>query len=541
MIKTVAPMTAATLLNNALIFGAALFLVIATALIVSRQSGRLLRVALRLVRAPDHEALAATLASRASRAIVVVATVVGIALICAGVSLTMYEIDCAPRLWAWAEASLLRDPMATLRLALSVLGVALGAVVVHRFVRVVAHYLIAGLRRNAAFAHHDAQLATLLERLLLTLRWGIALGAAGLCVALAPPPEIVVRALETVTIIALGVLIARTMIVIAHLAVDVVFQFARGREGHRTLRYVGRLEHLAGITKRTLDYFFFVGAATWIFDQINPGGRMSELGLIGIRIIALVYAGRVLIEVFELFVRELLLADPDKRSEAENQQRLTLVPVASSILRYAIYFCMTVMALQELGVDTSPILAGAGLLGLAVGLGAQAFVGDVVSGFFILFEGLFLVGDRVRVGDVVGNVEEIGVRVLKIRDEAGVLHCIPNGEVRSIANHARLYVNALVEFRLPYAADVAGVLAGLKAHLAAFRPRCPDLLEDPEFVVQDLQDTGVLIRCVARVKPGRDDATCELLRAGLLTALVAAGVAPQACHVVVLPNGAAPR
>ncbi|MCY0994578.1 mechanosensitive ion channel family protein [Nannocystis sp. ILAH1] len=534
-------MSATMLLNNALIFGAALLLVIVASLIVSRQSGRLLRVALRFVRAPDHEALAANLASRVSRAIVVVATVVAIALICAGVSLTMYEIDCGPQLWAWAEASLLRDPMAVVWQVLKLLGVVAGAFVVYRFVRVVALYLIAGLRRNASFAHHDAQLATLLERLFVTLRWGIALAAANLCFALAPPPEPVVRALETVTIVVLGVLIARTMIVIAHLAVDVVFQFARGREGHRTLRYVGRLEHLAGITKRTLDYFFFVGAATWIFDQINPGGRLSEFGLIGIRIIALVYAGRVLIEVFELFVRELLLADPEKRSEAENQQRLTLVPVASSILRYAIYFCMTVMALQELGVDTSPILAGAGLLGLAVGLGAQAFVGDVVSGFFILFEGLFLVGDRVTVGDVVGNVEEIGVRVLKIRDEAGVLHCIPNGEVRSIANHARLYVNALVEFRLPYAADVNGVIAGLKAHLTEFRPRCPDILDDPEFVVQDLQDTGVLVRCVARVKPGRDDATCELLRAELLTALVAAGVAPQASHVVVLHNVPAPR
>ncbi|WAS99286.1 mechanosensitive ion channel family protein [Nannocystis punicea] len=537
MSNTVGPMSAAMLLNNALIFGAALLLVIVVSLIASRQSGRLLRLALRLVRAPDHEALAASLANRVSRAIVVFTTVVAIALICAGVSLTMYEIDCAPRLWAWTEASLLRDPMAAVWLVLSVLGVLVAAYVLYRFIKVVVHYLVAGLRRNPAFSQHDAQLATLLERLLVTLRWGIALAAVSLCVALAPPPELVVQALGTVTIVALGVLIARTMIVIAHLAVDVVFHFARGRESHRTLRYVGRLEHLAGITKRTLDYFFFVGAATWIFDQINPGGRLSEFGLIGIRIIALVYAGRVLIEVFELFVRELLLADPEKRSEAENQQRLTLVPVASSILRYAIYFCMTVMAMQELGVDTSPILAGAGLLGLAVGLGAQAFVGDVVSGFFILFEGLFLVGDRVRVGDVVGNVEEIGVRVLKIRDEAGVLHCIPNGEVRSIANHARLYVNALVEFRLPYALDVPGVLAGLKAHLLEYRPRCPDILDDPEFVVQDLQDTGVLIRCVVRVKPGRDDATCELLRAELLTALLAAGVAPQACHVVALQGG----
>jgi len=533
-------MTAAMLVNNALVFGAALLFVIFVAVFVSRQSARLLRVALRLVRAPDHEALATSLAQRVSRAIVVVATVVSIALICAAVALTMYELDVAPLLWTWTQEAVLRDPAAAMQVALSMAGGLVAAFVLHRFARVVAHYMIAGLRRSPGFARHDEQLAVVLARLLTTLRWGAVLGALNLCAALAPPPALLDQALATLTITVLGVLIARTMIVIAHLAVDVVVHFARGREGHRTLRYVGRLEHLAGITKRTLDYFFFVGAATWVFDQIRPGGWLSEMGLVGIRLIALIYAGRVIIEVFELFVRELLLADPDKRSEAEQKQRLTLVPVASSILRYAIYFCLTVMGLQELGVDTSPILAGAGLLGIAVGLGAQAFVGDVVSGFFILFEGTFLAGDRVRVGDVVGNVEEIGVRVLKIRDEAGVLHCIPNGEVRSIANHTRQYVNAIVEFTLPYAADVPRIVAVLKAHLVGFRAQCPDILDDPEFVVQELLATGVLIRSITRVKPGRDDATCELLRGELLTALTAADVAPQSCQIVAL-QGQGPR
>jgi small conductance mechanosensitive channel len=115
-----------------------------------------------------------------------------------------------------------------------------------------------------------------------------------------------------------------------------------------------------------------------------------------------------------------------------------------------------------------------------------------------------------------------------------VLHCVPNGEVRSIANHTRQYVNALVEFTLPYDADVQAVLAALKAHLAAARPQLPDVLDDSEFVVQDLLATGVLIRIVTRVKPGRDDATAELLRGELLTALQAAGVAPQSCQLVEL-------
>jgi small-conductance mechanosensitive channel len=202
---------------------------------------------------------------------------------------------------------------------------------------------------------------------------------------------------------------------------------------------------------------------------------------------------------------------------------------------------MFIMALEELGVETAPILAGAGILGLAVGLGAQTLVGDVVSGFFILFEGMFLVDDRVRVGDVVGNVEEIGVRVLKVRDEFGVLHCIPNGEVRSVANHARGYVNAVVDFSLPYDEDIPGVLDNLRAALPELREEHTDILADPEFAVQELLERAVLIRALVRVKPGRDDAVAEVIRTAVLTVLTSVGVTPNACNVVKLTDGAKAR
>jgi len=220
------------------------------------------------------------------------------------------------------------------------------------------------------------------------------------------------------------------------------------------------------------------------------------------------------------------------RTLAENQQRLTLVPVANSVLRYAVYFCMIIMALQEVGVDTSPILAGAGLLGLAVGLGAQTLVGDIVAGFFILFEGVFLVGDRIRVGEAVGTVEEIGIRLLKIRDEYGVLHCIPNGEVRLVANHARDYVNAVVEFSLPYDEDIPTILVHLRAQLSEKRSMHPDILSDTDFSIQGLLDTGALIRSLTRVKPSCDDSVGDVIRVELFNLLTALGVTPSACYVI---------
>lgn len=527
--------TPTLLLSNALFFGACLLIVLVLALLLSRLRARLRGLGLRLTKAARPVAAQIALDRRLGRVIALIATLACVALVAAAILLTLQEIEAAPRVWAFTQARLLHDPVAVTWLAAELLGLGLAALLVHRLLRLLAGLVVAALQRRAVFAPHGPPLALLLARLRVTLRWGVIFTALRLAADLLAAPAL---ALTAVTYITLGVLVARTLVVVAAIGVDVVFEAIRALEDRKTpLRYLIRLEHLAGVTKRTLEYFCFIGAATFVLDQLREGTWLAQTGLAAIRLIALVYVGRVLIAVVELILRELLTSD---RSDAESQQRLTLLPVARSILRYVVYFCITVMALQEIGVDSSPILAGAGLLGLAVGLGAQTLVGDIVSGFFILFEGMFLVGDRVRIGDTVGNVEEIGIRVLKIRDEFGVLHCIPNGEVRSVANHTHLFVNAVVDFGVPYDADVPALLAALEAHITALRPAQPDILGDPELVVQELRESNVLLRCLTRVKPGRDDAVAEQIRGELLIALTAAGVTPQACHIVKLHRASAP-
>lgn len=531
-------------ISNALFFGACVLIVVVLATLGARLGARLLGLGLRLTRTARPVATQLTLDRRLHRVVALIATLACAGLIAAAILLTRAEIEAAPRAWTWAHAWLLHDPTAAAWLAAELLGLVLGAVLLHQILRLIAELSVAGLQRSALFAPHGAPLTLLLERLRLALRWGVLFLALRIAADLLAAPELVREPLTAIAYIALGVLFARALVVLAGIAVDVVFQAIRAFEDRKTpLRYLVRLDHLAGVTKRTLEYFCFLATATFVIHQLREGSWLAQTGLVAIRLLALVYVGRVLVAVVELVLRELLTSD---RSEAENQQRLTLLPVARSILRYVVYFCIAIMALQELGVDASPILAGAGLLGLAVGLGAQTLVGDIVAGFFILFEGMFLVGDRVRIGDAIGNVEEIGIRVLKIRDEFGVLHCIPNGEVRSIANHTHLFVNAVVEFSVPYDTDVPALLAALKDRIIALRAQQPDIQGDPELVVQDLREASVLLRCLARVKPGRDDAVAEQVRGELLTALVAAGVNPQACQILKLqrsadlPHAAAP-
>ena len=145
---------------------------------------------------------------------------------------------------------------------------------------------------------------------------------------------------------------------------------------------------------------------------------------------------------------------------AEDQQGRTLAPLLHSVCRYVLYFGGGMVMLGVLGVDTRPILAGAGLLGLAVGLGAQSLVTDFVSGFFILFEGQFLVGDVVQIGDACGRVEAVGIRHTQIRDGQGKLYIIPNGQIKSVVNSSKGYINAVVDMKLPAHGDLDEIVVG---------------------------------------------------------------------------------
>ncbi|MEZ4450523.1 MAG: mechanosensitive ion channel [Nannocystaceae bacterium] len=535
------PVGTSTLVNNVIFFGAVMTALLILSWVLARQVGRGLRLGLRALRlAASPAALRACerIERQAARIIVLTAALASIGLVLGAVVTTWYDIDAAPRTWEWARVVVLSDPIGLLWRAGEVVAAVVVGVYAHRLLQAIVGLGIGALKRHPAFVGGAVQLDLLHLRLASLLRWGALLGVAAAALTLAGLPAIVVEPTRAATSIVVGALLARTLVVIAGLGVDVAVQLVRAIDGGPSpLRYIGRferLEHLAKVTKRTVEYFCFVGAATWIFSHVEVGGWLAEAGFMVIRLIALIYVGRVVIEICGLVLREFLLADPEGRPEGEYKQRMTLVPVGTSVVRYIVYFCVLIMGLEEIGVDTAPILAGAGLLGLAVGLGAQTLVSDVVSGFFILFEGLFLVGDRIRVGEVIGEVEEIGVRILKIRDELGVLHCIPNGEVREVASHASCWVNAAVEFVVPYDEPLPALLERLGEAMARVRPCYDDIVGDTEFVVQELLEVGVLVRALTRVKPGRDDAVAESLRSELLVALVAAGVRPQACHAVLV-------
>ncbi len=520
------------LIANMVTLGAVLVAVFAVGFVISRVFLRAIGALLRRIDATGE--LHRRWIGQLSRLFAVMASVIGLALLGGAVLLTSYEVDAAAFVRAWVMHSLLADPIGVAWAAAKLSGLLFGAAALYFVVRSVLRMVGDLLARTDAFAARKQALDLLVARLIVTLRSVCLFGALLTAAKILTSSAAVLGPLAALTYIVVGVSLARSVAAAAHLAIDVAFALSGALAGKPTaLRHFGHLQRLAGVTRRVADYFIYVGAATIVSHQLAPDTWLADVGQVVIRVIAILYVSRVVVEVVEVMLRETLGTRAPNVSEKDFQQRMTLVPVASSLVRYTIYIFSVAMALSELGLDTTPLFAAAGLMGIAVGLGAQAIVSDLVSGFFILFEGLFLIGHRVQIGDVLGTIEEIGVRVTRVRDDFGVLHAIPNGEIRTVSSYSQGYVNAIVEFGVPHDEDLARVFAVVHGRLAELRAESSEIQGESQIVVQELRESSLWIRTVTRVAPGQDDPACESIRYAIATALTAAQIRPPHAYRVV--------
>lgn len=202
-----------------------------------------------------------------------------------------------------------------------------------------------------------------------------------------------------------------------------------------------------------------------------------------------------------------VVEDEDLTTLSEREQRAqTLAQLMNSVGGVAIAIAAG-LTILNLFINIGPLLAGVGVAGLAVSFGAQSLVKDVISGFFILLENQFSVGDIVEINGKSGVVERITMRVVALRDVEGVLHIIPNGAVNMVSNKTRGWARALLDIGVAYEEnvdDVIRVMRDVGRQLwddAEWRTK---LAEEPVvWGVQALADSSVNIRIVANCQPGR--------------------------------------
>jgi len=206
--------------------------------------------------------------------------------------------------------------------------------------------------------------------------------------------------------------------------------------------------------------------------------------------------------------------------EARRQQLVTLVQTTRWILNVLLVASALLMLLSEFGVDVTPLLASVGVAGLAVSLGAQTLIRDLIGGLLILIENQYAVGDSIVVGAVSGQVEQITLRTTQVRTLNGDLYTVPNGEVRVLANQTRDWSRIVVDLGVAYEQDLDRALGVLEESAAAFAREPafePDLLESPQVLgVNSLGDSAAMVRIVVKTQPGKQWAIGRALRKFLL-------------------------
>ena len=216
------------------------------------------------------------------------------------------------------------------------------------------------------------------------------------------------------------------------------------------------------------------------------------------------------------------------QGERAEQRARTL----GALLRYATTIVIAaialLMVLSELGVDIAPLIAGAGVVGIALGFGAQSLVKDFLSGMFMLMEDQYGVGDIIDVGEASGTVEQVTLRVTMLRDVEGTVWYVPNGEIRRVGNLSQLWSRIVLDVEVAYATDIeaaSAVIIGVAEE--EWRQQRPGatIIERPElWGLERFDPSAIVIRLAVKTRPGEQWAAARALRASLKAAFDEAGI-----------------
>ncbi|MHC4392408.1 MAG: mechanosensitive ion channel family protein [Planctomycetota bacterium] len=377
---------------------------------------------------------------------------------------------------------------------------------------------------------------TTLERIATRATWLAVVGVACILLGL---PDVVAKhvfvALRVYLIIAGGLLVWRGLdAIIASL--DAVSKKYSKKQG--LVEYYDRLKGLLPMLRTTAEYILYVAVASFALMQLELTAGLANLGTVAIWIIGVVFLARVVVEVANFLVEEVLLKRP-KLTPEQTRIRQTMVPLFRSGVKTGVYFAALIVILGKLNINVAPILAGAGILGLAVGLGAQNVINDVVCGFLLLFENFYLVGDFVEIQGAEGIVESIQLRTTRVRDSRGRVHIVRNGQIDTVVNYSKDYTYAVVDVGVSYDSDLDHVFkvltdVGKRAHKELSEVISPTTVRG----VTTFGSSDIGIVTATKVKPGKHVGTERALRKMIKEAFDKEKIdIPYSHHVVLFPEG----
>jgi moderate conductance mechanosensitive channel len=219
------------------------------------------------------------------------------------------------------------------------------------------------------------------------------------------------------------------------------------------------------------------------------------------------------------------LRDSEDAAARTGQRIEAISAVLRGATAFVVYLIAAFLVLGQVGVDLAPLLAGAGVVGLAIGFGAQSLVRDFFSGVFILLEDQYAVGDIVDIGEASGVVESVSLRTTRLRAVDGVVWHVPNGEIRRVGNMSQHWSRSLLDIEVAYDTDLAEAKRVIGEVASALAADDDAVLEEPEvWGVEALGDSSITIRLVVKTQPSEQWRISRELRERLKAGLDAAGI-----------------
>src|SRR5947209_1770347 len=259
------------------------------------------------------------------------------------------------------------------------------------------------------------------------------------------------------------------------------------------------------------------------------------------RILVILIVAAVLTRLLRLLTRK--LQDFSRRDALPSGIRATQLRTLASIIQsvggFVIFFFALLQILEDVGVDVKPFLASAGIVGLAIGFGAQTLVKDVINGFFVVIDNIYDLGDLVKIAGVQGTVEQMSLRMTVLRDDTGALHSIPNSEIKIVSNMTRDWAQVALHVSIDYSESSDRVIHLLKevgADLQNDQEFGNDIVGHPEVPgIERVSGSEVDYLMVVKCRPGRQHAVRRELRKRIKTCLEKNGIkagAPNRMYVM---------
>jgi len=262
----------------------------------------------------------------------------------------------------------------------------------------------------------------------------------------------------------------------------------------------------------------------YLWDPVLP-----SLLIAGIAALLVRYTDNVVHRVFQVVVDREVGSDPGDLNALEARKRVATVDaLATAIIRGFIVVVAGLMILAKLGIDIGPALAGLGIAGIAVGFGAQSLVRDYFTGALILLENQFAIGDVVTLAGTTGTVEDFSLRRTTVRDLDGVLHTVPNGEIKVASNRTRIWAGVNLDVTVAHGTDVelaTRVVNEVGEGMAGDPRWSHEILQTPRAArVEDIGEYGVTLKILGQVRAPALPAVTGEIRRRLLAAFATAGI-----------------